>query len=140
MMKYIRIEEESVKDAENEARKRKNHLEKLLNKTGTKGLTLEKPEPYDGDCLFHSIFNRIGIEKNVSDTCRLRKQLVDFFHSESCSRNLLATIDDEFLSEVAQNYRDVQDDHVLKGLTEMLHVAITVFVYDPSDDSFEELS
>lgn len=54
---------------------------------------------------------------------------------QKLSADLLETIDNRFLEDLATPFRDVDDDRVMRGLSEFLGTEIAVFTFDPSNES-----
>ena len=57
--------------------------------------------------------------------------LVNSFHERKCSQELQETIDEPFLRELAKPYNEVDDDRVIKGLTELASTNIHILTLDP---------
>ena len=128
--------ERTLQSAIAEQRSRESRLKTFLQKAGEKNFELVRIVPYDGDCLFSSVLGSLSRQSSSSE---LRRSLVDFYSTTRCPQELKATIDDAFLTEVAQPYKDVQDDRVMKGLCEMLAINIDVLTFSEADSSLEML-
>lgn len=115
---------------------RKEKLQKLIDKVGTKDFDIYSHVPYDGDCLFHSILQLLPGFSDQSTT--LRSQLVHFLESDNCSPDLKMVLNDELLASVRQPYRDVHDDVVVQGLAELTKTEIHVLSLDPDNGAFSE--
>ena len=126
----------SVGSALADQTQRDTELQQLLESVTEKGLDLQCNVPYDGDCFFSSI---LKISPAAAPTAaNLRANLVDFFRSDECPPELKEYVEESFLAELAVEYKDVQNDLVVKGTAVLLKTNVKVFSFDPATKSLTE--